>query len=363
MYEYRFLQALCKTYRVFVAYFTKSKQDLAAGVLPENVTPLPLRDLPCPKQLPILMRWPVETISRTLLVAQLVGILRPDVVYANWITRSTGLYCAIAGAHPLLAVAWGSDILVEAKRSRILRALGRFVLRAADAVIVDSEVQRKAVLDLGCDPSKIYCFPWGIDLSRFRPGESTTIRQQLGWQEDKIVVSTRKQSEIYGVEYLIRAIPLILSQLKDAKFLIAGGGPLLERHQDLARELGVADKVKFLGAVANEKLPEILRSADVYVSTSFSDGTSASLMEAIGCGLPVVATNIPGNQEWITQGENGFLVPPGDSQSLADSVARILDDDELRSRMRIANMKLAKKRADWNVNRQVLEKCILDLLA
>ena len=348
-YEYRFLEALCKTHEVLVAFFTKSRQDNAEGIAPEEATLLPLQDLPCTKQFPAVIRWPVETISRVLRVALLARILRPDIVMANWITRSSGLYCAIARVHPLLEVVWGSDILVEAKKSRILRAFGRFTIRAADAVIVDSEVQRKAAINLNCNPSKIYSFPWGIDLERFRAGKPTMMRNELGWLKDKIVVSTRWQAEIYDVESLIRAIPLILNRTKDAKFLIVGGGPLLEYHKDLARELGITDKVRFLGTVANETLPEILNSADVYVSTSHSDGTSASLMEAIACGLAVVVTNIPGNREWVTQGENGFLVRPGDSLSLADGVAGILEDDELRVRMRTANVKLAKERADWNV--------------
>jgi hypothetical protein len=106
-----------------------------------------------------MMRWPIETLSRVLRVSSLVRVLRPKVAIGNWITRSTGLYCAIAGVHPLLAVVWGSDSLLEAKKTCILRVFGQFTLKLADAVIVDIEVQRKAVIELGCSPSKIYCLP------------------------------------------------------------------------------------------------------------------------------------------------------------------------------------------------------------
>jgi glycosyltransferase involved in cell wall biosynthesis len=181
------------------------------------------------------------------------------------------LYCALAGFHPFLATAWGEDVIVEARTSRIFHALGRLTIRAADAVIVDSEVLKKGVLDLGCSPSKIYCFPRGIDPDRFRPQESTRLRRQLGWASNKIVVSTRNHFPIYGLENLIRAIPLILERVANARFLIAGDGPLLEYHKSLTRELAIEDRVKFLGRVDNDQIPEVLNAGDAYVSTSFSD--------------------------------------------------------------------------------------------
>jgi len=296
-------------------------------------------------------------------VALLIRTLRPSIVVGNWITRDSGLYCALVGYHPFLAVAWGSDILVEARRWLILRMFARFTLKVADGVIVDSEVQRQAILSMGCRSSKIYCFPWGIDLNLFRPERTKGLREELGWLHDKIVVSTRRHLPIYGIEYLIRAMPLVLARMNDVKLLVIGEGPLLEYHKSLAKRLGIENQVKFLGNVENHKLPAILNAGDVYVSTSFSDGSSASLMEAMACGLPVVVTKIAANEEWVVHGENGFLVKPGDSVTLADYVIKVLQDERLRLLMGEANLKVAKKRADWEVNSLMLEKSVSDLLA
>jgi glycosyltransferase involved in cell wall biosynthesis len=241
--------------------------------------------------------------------------------------------------------------------------LARLTLRAADGVIVDSEIQRKAVLSMGCRSSKVYCFPWGIDLDLFRPERTRGIREELGWLHDKIVVSTRKQLPIYGVEYLVRAMPLVLARMKDVKLLVIGEGPLLEYHKALTKHLGIENQVKFLGNVPNQVLPAFLNAGDVYVSTSFSDGSSASLMEAMACGLPVVVSRIPANEEWVVHGENGFLVKPGDSVTLADCLVKALQDERLRLLMGEANLEVAKKRADWRVNSLVLEKSVSDLLA
>lgn len=363
-YEYRFLEVLSKKHQVIVVFFTRLRSiDAKEKVGPGYAKLLLLRDFPFAERLPKLIRWPLYTTIRALMVVLLARTLEPDLVYGNWITRSSGLYCALAGVHPFIVAAWGDDLQVEPVRSRILRAFGKFTLRRADGVILDCEEQQKKALELGCDLKKIYSFPWGIDLNKFRPEKSTAIRKELGWLHDKIVISTRMHMAHYGIEYLIRAIPLILKRVKDVKFLIYGDGVLLEYHRSLARHLGIENQVKFVGVIPNDELPLALNAADLYVSTSLTDGSSASLMEALACGLPVVVTRLPANEEWITDGKNGFLVPPKDSVKLARYITRILQDGRLRSRMRNANIKLAGEKADWKINSLVLEKCVNDVLA
>jgi len=363
-FEYRFLEALCKNYEVVVAYFSRSrhyKND--PNLAPKCVRFIPVRDFPS-MHLPTLMRWPFETITRSIIVALIIRSLRPSVVFANWITRSSGLYCALSSFHPLVVAAWGSDILVEAKKSRVLRILGRFTVRVADAVIVDSIVKRKALLDLDCVPSKIHSFPWGIDLDKFRPKRlARTEQEEHRSPGSRIVVSTRMHFPIYGVEYLIRAIPAVLSQMRGVTFLVAGDGPLREYHASLARKLGIQEHVRFPGAIPNDLMPDLLNGADVYVSTSLSDGASASLMEALACGLPVIVTDIPGNKEWVRDGKNGFLVPVCDSEALARQVTRILRDEHLMSSMKKANVKIARERADWKRNSLMFQNCVSKLAA
>jgi glycosyltransferase involved in cell wall biosynthesis len=357
------LEVLSRKHKVIVVVPSRWRRSSWEKIAPEGIPLVHLRDLPLPRRVPLPVRLLLENLTRLMAVALLIRTLRPSIVVGNWITRDSGLYCALVGYHPFLAVAWGSDILVEARRWLILRMFARFTLKVADGVIVDSEVQRQAILSMGCRSSKIYCFPWGIDLNLFRPERTKGLREELGWLHDKIVVSTRRHLPIYGIEYLIRAMPLVLARMNDVKLLVIGEGPLLEYHKSLAKRLGIENQVKFLGNVENHKLPAILNAGDVYVSTSFSDGSSASLMEAMACGLPVVVTKIAANEEWVVHGENGFLVKPGDSVTLADYVIKVLQDERLRLLMGEANLKVAKKRADWEVNSLMLEKSVSDLLA
>ncbi len=361
VYERRFNEALNRKYNVLIAFFTREDSLTSKPPWPKGRL-LPIRDFPIPNRLPRILTWPLETAIRTIRVAIIVRLIRPNLLYGNWLTRESGLYCALARFHPFLVNIWGTDLQIEAKKSRVLRMFGKLTIRRADAVIVDSEVQRRDLLELGCDPRKIRCFPWGIDIGKFRPQDPTALRKELGWLNKKIVLSTRRHIERCGVEYLIRAIPQILGKQADSRFLIVGDGPLMDYHKSLARSLGVEDSVKFSGWVPNDWLPRILSAADVYVSTSFSDGTSASLLEAMACGLPVVVTAIPGNKEWVLEGSNGYLVPPGDSEELARGIVRLLLDDELRSRMRKMSLDIVRERADWKLNSLVLQRCVADLV-
>jgi glycosyltransferase involved in cell wall biosynthesis len=207
-------------------------------------------------------------------------------------------------------------------------------------------------------PQKICSFYWGIDLDKFKRVNANSTREMLGGSTSRIVISTRMHFPVYDIQCVIHAIPAILRHVDNVMFVIAGDGPLLTFHKNLAKELSVEKHVKFIGLVQNEQLPVLLSSAHVYVSASLSDGASASLMEAMACGLPAVVTRNEANMEWIRDGENGFLFSPSNSQELAQRVLQLLEDDELREKMGQQNMKIAKSRADWKTNSRRLEKCV-----
>ena len=98
-----------------------------------------------------------------------------------------------------------------------------------------------------------------------------------------------------------------LAEMPQAKFVIAGTGEQQAYLRELTHDLGVSNNTKFIGWVPRSELPKYLSSADVYVSSSLSDGTSNSLLEAMACGLAPIVTDIPANQTWIDDGKNGFF--------------------------------------------------------
>jgi glycosyltransferase involved in cell wall biosynthesis len=121
-------------------------------------------------------------------------------------------------------------------------------------------------------------------------------------------------------------------------------------------EAGLLDQVHFPGQVSQADLPRYYRSADLYISASHSDGTSISLLEAMACGSPVLVSNIPGNQEWIQDGVQGWLFQDGSTEDLAKKIVEAVRLRQHLSQMGQAAHLLAEQRADWKKNIQFLFK-------
>jgi glycosyltransferase involved in cell wall biosynthesis len=129
-----------------------------------------------------------------------------------------------------------------------------------------------------------------------------------------------------------------------------GGGSLQSELKRIFSEARVLERVRFPGQVRQLELPGYYRQTDLYVSASHSDGTSISLLEALACGRPALASDIPGNREWIQPGVQGWLFPDGDFQVLAERILAACDDRPALVEMGAAARRLAEERADWSKN-------------
>jgi glycosyltransferase involved in cell wall biosynthesis len=259
-----------------------------------------------------------------------IARLRPQIVHAH----SAGLYGivgALAGFHPLVLTAWGSDVLVTG-RAPLKRHAVRMAVRAPDLITVDADHMRRAIAEMGVSEAKIERINFGTDVGHFRPGlASAILKEKLGIAGSPVVISTRDFRKICNLELLINAVPVVLNKHPDAKFVIIGGGPERESLKELTDRLGVAKSVRFAGRVLPGDLPEYLRTADVYVSTARSDaGLAASTAEAMACELPVIVTDVRDNREWVKDGENGFVVGADDPAGLAEKIGLLFDDEGTR---------------------------------
>jgi glycosyltransferase involved in cell wall biosynthesis len=117
-----------------------------------------------------------------------------------------------------------------------------------------------------------------------------------------------------------------------------------------AKDLNISSVVKFVGRIPHEKMASLLAQADVYVSTSLSDGTSVSLLEAMGSGAFPVVTDIPANREWIINGENGFLISTSDESILTRKILEAIRNRRLLKEASRKNLKIIEQRADWKTN-------------
>lgn len=287
--------------------------------------------------------------DRELELRMILADIKPDVVIAGPIL--TGAYLAArAEAKPLVAVSWGSDVLVDADATPENREKARFVFERAALAFGDCRVVREAIKrHSNLDDDRIVTFPWGIDLENFHPGPSSMrLRERLSWTESHVFISTRSWEPLYAIDVLLQSFRKVHDQDAEARLILLGNGSLERQIGDLMSSLELTELVHAPGRVSYELLPEYFREADAYVSSALSDGTSVSLLEAMASGLPVVVTNNYGNLEWVTPDINGALAEAGDPDSLAAAMLSVIGDR--RASTGANNVEVARASANWDAN-------------
>lgn len=281
--------------------------------------------------------------------------IKPDVIHAGW-TQAEGFLAALSGFRPLLLMPWGSDILIVPKKSRAMMLKTKYALAKADMITCDCESVKKRIIEYVQYPSeKIVVFPRGIELDMFYPENNNGIRKKLGWEKNKILLMTRAFREVYGIEYFLHSLPKILRADPEARVILCGEGPLRNKYKKIIDKNNLNDYVHFAGFIYNKELPKYLNAADIYISSSLSDGTSLSLLEAMATALPVVLSDVPSYLEWVKNGENGYIVPRKNSDILAEKIIDLLKDEDKRKQFGEINFKIAQKRANWDANFNKLE--------
>jgi len=295
---------------------------------------------------------------------KLLRDIKPDILHTGWIP-SVGLMAAISNYHPLLLMPWGSDVLIFPRRSRIHRKVVKYVIKHADMITCDAGEVKKKIIEIADYPEdKIITFPWGIDLRIFHPSKDDRLRtrEELGWSDKKILIMTRTFIPVYGIEYFLRAIPKVMEEFPQIRVLIIGSGPLEGHFRRIVNELKIKDNVLFLGQIPNPELAKYLNAADIYVSSSLSDGTSLSLLEAMACALPVVVTDVPAILEWVQDGVNGLVVPRKNIKQLSEKISYLLQNGDLAYKMGKKNFEIAQERANWDKNFKKLEEIYTTLM-
>jgi glycosyltransferase involved in cell wall biosynthesis len=271
-----------------------------------------------------------------------------NLIHVHW-AIPTGLIGIWAGRFlrsPVIVTIHGSDFRMATQRSSFLTRIFLYVCQRAKQIICVSELQEKEIKKMGIREDKISTFPMGVDESFFVAGT-----KQKRKQDDRrhTVLSNRNLLLPYNVSLLIRAIPTVLKEEPYTKFIIAGDGKEKEDLSTEAENLNVSSFIEFLGRVPHEKMADLLAQADIYVSTSIYDGTSVSLLEAMGSGAFPIVTDIPANREWITNRQNGFLVPVNKEEYLATKIIEAIRNQALREKSRTENISIVQGKALWSV--------------
>jgi len=293
---------------------------------------------------------------------RLINKIKPDVVDGHFVTVY-GFLAACSGFHPLVVTAWGSDILVYPRRNPFFKAITQHALKKADKIICDAEHLKEVLIEMGTLPQKINLLYFGTDTEKFKPAQGAEeLMKQPGIFNSPTVISLRNLEPIYDINSLINSIPMVLKQVPEAKFIIAGKGSQEVKLKELAKSLGVSQSVKFVGLIPNEEMPQYLASSDVYVSTSLSDaGLSAATAEAMACGLPVVITDFGDNRKWVEDSVNGFIVPLKDPKTLAEKIIYLLGNEAIRVEFGKRNRRIIEQRNSYYKEMEKMDNIYKDL--
>jgi len=218
----------------------------------------------------------------------------------------------------------------------------KFLLRNADRIIIT----RQSYLSkhLSGQKKKIAIIPIGVDSRVFRP------------------VPTKKKGDVFflsvlddyhgfkGLDLLLEAVRIAKRDMPDLRLIVGGDGSKRIFYEDASRSMGLSRNVEFVGSVPQERLTEYYNGCDLFVLPSTDPGRETFgivLLEAMACGIPVIATGIAGPAEAIRESGAGLVVPPGNKSMLAEAMIRILGNRDLAASMGIEGRRLAEKKYNW----------------
>jgi glycosyltransferase involved in cell wall biosynthesis len=240
---------------------------------------------------------------------------------------------------PLVVTLHTSHFLRLARRAAWQPILRR-IIRSADWLLAASVEIRDVALGLYPHP-RAEALTNGVDTDMFRPREGAGQSREV-----PRVIVPRRLFPKNGVEYFIRALPLVQREQRIDAMLV-GDGPERDRLERLARELGVSDMVQFLGRRPNDAMPALLADADVAVFPSLLEATSVAALEAMSCGVPVAASRVGGLPEIVDE-TVGTLFEPADPPSLAHALLALLRRSDRAALGRVARDRVV---ASWSVQR------------
>jgi len=328
--------------------------------------------------------WLVSRYRRSLLVARywlgplsiylnramfrrLVQAVRPDVVHALRIPFEGMLAAAAPPEIPLVVSIWGNDLTLHAHGSRLMAALTRRCLRRADGLLADARRDLRLAPAWGLRagrPTLTVPGSGGLPLEEVRRSREAAPLALDGLPVNAPLVINPRGFRPGSVlnEAFFKAIPRVLARRPEVIFLCPAMAGQAEALAWVSR-LRIAAGVRLLPTLPQAELWALFHRSQVMVSPSRHDGTPNSLLEAMACGCFPVAGDIESLREWITDGQNGLLVDPGDEAALSAAILHALEDDGLRARAADMNARLVTERADRAVVRPRVEEFFQKLIS
>lgn len=308
----------------------------------------------------IASRWKnlyFSFIPRHIAIRRLVKILRPDIIHAHFIAKY-GFHLPDLKFRPTVVSAWGDDVLILPKKSRLISWYTKKVLDSVDLVYaVSRNIGDHVIRDFAIPDTKVHYLPFGIDTDLFAPQPDAGRRDT-----DSIrIFSNRGFFPVYDTKTLVRGFAIAFRNNPALRLTLKGDGPEEEEVRELVSALGFSSQITFRQRTPYSDVPRDYQEADIFITTSISDGTPVSVLEAMSSGLPCIATSVGGIPEWIENNVTGLLIQPGSPQQVAEAIISIARDPHLQKRLGKAARNMIVKNGQWNMLMAQAEKDYLAL--
>ncbi len=279
---------------------------------------------------------------------------KPDVMHVHY-AAGFGLLSRLVGFHPIVLSCYGSDIFEFPHLNRFNFWLLKDVLNHADVLNSTSHAMAEEVRLYLKDKNKIIDeIPFGINLDLFKPNERKR-------EDDTPIIGFIKTLRpIYDIPLLLQAFGLVCRKTEGERPMlqIYGDGPLLPKLKAMTAELSISENVNFMGRVANEDIPKVLAEMDVFVNSSKQESFGVNVLEAMACGVPVVATDCVGPKEIIENGKSGIILKDRNPETMADALMQIITDKNLKAKFIKEGRQRVEEKYDWRKNVILLEKSL-----
>ena len=314
-----------------------------------------------------LVRNPIHIYWENLYASNVSKIIEKyniDLIHAHFAYREglVGLLAKAKTKKPLIVTCHGYDILFEptikygVRLSRRINSIVHKVLNSADAILTASKATFNECKKIVSDTDKIYLIPNGVDVEKFNPHiNGFNIRRKHRIEGYTVVFTLRGHVPKNGLEYLIKAVPRVLSEKKNVIFVIGGDGPLRRYHERLATKLNVKEKIIFTGIIPQNLVPYYYAMSDIVVVPSLQEAFGLVVTEAMACGKPVIGTRVGGIPDQIIDGYNGFLVKPRSPEEIAEKIIYLVDNPDEARHMGMNGRRIVEER--FNIEKRV-EKII-----
>jgi len=287
----------------------------------------------------------------------------PDIVHANNRFFFTTLCAAALKGlvhRPLITTFHLGPIFFERRLlNTAIRAYEgtacKLIVGLSDMIIAVSKAVKAQAVLLGAEPSDVAVIPNGVDSSEFKPGGT---RDPKG---PKRIACVGRLIHNKGVQFLVEAAPLVLASHPDVEFVIVGEGPMREHLVRMTEKLGVKHAFRFVGKVPS--VADVLRECHLFVRPSLTEGMPLTVLEAMACGLPVVASSISGTPEVVLDGETGMLVEAGNVGQLADAITKLLSDESYAMKIGYNALRLVKEHYSWDNTAELTLRVYEEVLA